>query len=177
MAPLKIIAPITPKNISVIALDFFLLFVFDLELSFEWLSVGANVGAIYGSFGETNNTLDKRIVLAATPTLASGCRYKRSAKTQRTSHIHFQDFNAIHLERGTGFLHGRNVKIHQILIILGNIRIITVGEEKPQIKSINNRHHCFWWLSFHHFRQWVLLEKRKKAVCPNRSEWLQSIRP
>ena len=47
--------------------------------------MGASVGAIYGygSFGETNNTLDERIVLESTPTLASGCRYERSAKNKR----------------------------------------------------------------------------------------------
>ena len=58
-------------------------------------------------------------------------------KKQKTSQIHFRDFNAIHLKRGTGFLHGRNVEIHRILIILGNIQISTVGEGNLRIKSID----------------------------------------
>jgi len=72
---------------SSIALDFFLLIVFNLELSLDGLSVRASVGAMYGSSGETNNTLDGRIVLESTPTLASGCMYERNAKNKGLAKI------------------------------------------------------------------------------------------
>lgn len=68
---------------SSIALDLFLLFVFNLELSLEWLSVGVSVGAIYGSSSKTNNTLGGRIMLESTPILVLRYRFKQKVKNKR----------------------------------------------------------------------------------------------